>query len=126
MTREAAFVEAIRAAGVTFTISRNCSRGQLATCSCSRRQPHAWHWRGCSDDVDFASQVTRQVLAAPRAARDARALLTLHNNQAGRTVRPPNLPTLFPFTCVAVKLVTHSLSVSMRCLAWPTRPSAVS
>jgi len=37
-TREAAFLHAIRSAGVTFSITRACSQGHVTGCRCARRR----------------------------------------------------------------------------------------
>ncbi|KAG7155038.1 Wnt-8a-like, partial [Homarus americanus] len=87
VTREDAFVQAIRAAGVTFTITRNCSRGHLADCSCAQDTPdtnQAWKRHGCFDDVRSALQMTKKLLDTREAGQDAQGLVSLHNNQAGR------------------------------------------
>lgn len=52
-SREAAFIYAISAAGVAYSVTRACSRGELTDCSCDNRvrtrQPNNWQWGGCSE-----------------------------------------------------------------------------
>ncbi|XP_071545989.1 protein Wnt-8b-like isoform X2 [Panulirus ornatus] len=87
VTREAAFVRGITAAGVTFTITKDCSQGRIPGCPCSGHRGNtgfAWKWRGCSHNVEFGSTMTRQVLDGWHDGQDARALVNLQNNQAGR------------------------------------------
>lgn len=52
-SREAAFVYAISAAGVAYSVTRACSRGELTDCSCDNRvrarHPNHWEWGGCSE-----------------------------------------------------------------------------
>ncbi|XP_027207169.2 protein Wnt-8b-like [Penaeus vannamei] len=87
-TRERSFMHAITAAGVVFTITKNCSRGELEGCSCSGGQGgrrRDWKWDGCSENVEFGSRITKQFLDALETGQDAKALVNLHNNLAGRT-----------------------------------------
>lgn len=52
-SREAAFVYAISAAGIAYSVTRACSRGELTDCSCDNRirtrRPNNWQWGGCSE-----------------------------------------------------------------------------
>ncbi|GFO44421.1 hypothetical protein PoB_007092600 [Plakobranchus ocellatus] len=91
-SREAAFVYAISSAGVVYAITRACSRGHLLDCGCdpSRRgsgrdKRGVFDWGGCSDNVRYGSSFSRSFIdAKERRQRDARALMNLHNNRAGR------------------------------------------
>ncbi len=93
-SREAAFVYAISSAGMVYTLTRACSQGELENCSCdpgkkgsSRDAKGAFDWGGCSDHVDHAIKFTQVFIdAKERKERDARALMNLHNNRAGRKV----------------------------------------
>jgi wingless-type MMTV integration site family, member 8 len=81
--RETAFVSAVLSAGVTQTISRNCSAGSLDSCGCEWDGPvmpptASWKWAGCSDNLVVGAAVGRQFL--DRAA----GLPALHNYEAGR------------------------------------------
>lgn len=94
-SREAAFVYAISSAGVVYTLARACSQGELDSCSCdptkkgsSRDAKGAFDWGGCSDHVDHAMRFSQAFVdAKERKEKDARALMNLHNNRAGRKVR---------------------------------------
>lgn len=46
----------------------------------------AWEWGGCGDDVDFGDEKSRLFMDArhKRGRGDIRALVQLHNNEAGR------------------------------------------
>lgn len=48
-----------------------------------------WEWGGCVDDVEFGYEKSKQFMDAKRrrGKSDIRALIDLHNNEAGRLVR---------------------------------------
>nr|XP_027224628.1 protein Wnt-4-like [Penaeus vannamei] len=97
-TREAAFVHAISSAGVAHAITRRCSSGELDVCGCDRSvrgvTPHGFQWSGCSDNIAYGVSLSKRFVARPRKlvqrnkARgkkvSSRALMNLHNNEAGR------------------------------------------
>ena len=114
-TRETAVVYAMTSAAVVHAITRSCSRGELQHCACdptkdgrvsgppvsvyrraARRQRERaerggeemeWKWGGCSDHVKYAARFARTFVdARENVIRDARALMNLHNNAAGRKV----------------------------------------
>ncbi|KAE8286173.1 Protein Wnt-8a Precursor [Larimichthys crocea] len=64
-TRETSFVHAISAAGVMYTLTRNCSLGDLDNCGCDvsnngKIGGRGWLWGGCSDNVDFGERISKQ------------------------------------------------------------------
>nr|CDI40099.1 WNT2 protein [Euperipatoides kanangrensis] len=91
-SREAAFVYAISSAGVVHSITRSCSKGDLLNCACDplkrgigRDIKGEFTWGGCSDNIRYGSDFARKFVdARERRERDARALMNLHNNRAGR------------------------------------------
>lgn len=93
-SREVAFVYAVSSAGVVYTLARACSQGELDSCSCdpskkgsSRDSRGSFAWGGCSDHVEHAMRFSQTFVdAKERKERDARALMNLHNNRAGRKV----------------------------------------
>lgn len=109
-TREAAFVHAISAAGVAHALTRACSAGELDDCGCDRTvrgaSPEGFQWAGCSDNVHFGTSFSRTFVDArehrfskrkPKANLNGtaavqqqmqiwRALMNLHNNEAGRKI----------------------------------------
>ena len=93
-TRQAAFVHAISSAGVSHAVTRACSSGQLDRCGCDRtirgKSPKGFEWAGCSDNIGYGSAFCKAFVDARERARGAhsrRALMNLHNNEAGRKVR---------------------------------------
>ncbi|XP_076018854.1 protein Wnt-8a-like [Genypterus blacodes] len=88
-TRETSFIHAISAAGVMFTLTRNCSLGDLDDCGCDVSKNgkiggRGWLWGGCSDNVDFGEKISKQYVDAQETGQDSRAAVNLHNNEAGR------------------------------------------
>ena len=96
--RETAYLHAIISAGVTHTISRNCSQGGLAQCGCQALYGNSgadsWKWGGCSDNIAFGEQVSKQYLDVDRASQQPVSLANLHNNQAGRIAVRKTMRTL--------------------------------
>lgn len=45
-----------------------------------------WIWGGCSDNVDFGEDISKQFVDALENGHDARAAVNRHNNEAGRLV----------------------------------------
>ncbi|NXA41910.1 WNT4 protein, partial [Eudromia elegans] len=90
-TREAAFLHAVAAAGLAFAVTRACSRGELQTCGCDRRSrgvsPQGFQWSGCSDNLSYGIAFSQAFVDSPERSRgisSSRALMNLHNNEAGR------------------------------------------
>ncbi|XP_073999724.1 wnt oncogene analog 2 isoform X2 [Rhodnius prolixus] len=89
-SREAAYTYSIASAGVVYSIMAACSRGEITSCGCgttNRRQPRvqaSWKWAGCSVDLALGLRIARKFLDNREVEGDARALMNLHNNKAGR------------------------------------------
>lgn len=45
-----------------------------------------WKWGGCSDNVEFGDDISRRYIDELETGNDARAIVNLHNNEAGRRV----------------------------------------
>ncbi|NXJ78549.1 WNT4A protein, partial [Trogon melanurus] len=79
-TRESAFIHAISAASVAFAVTPACNRGELEKCGC-------FQWSGCSDNLSYGIAFSHTFVDNPERSRgisSSRALMNLHNNEAGR------------------------------------------
>lgn len=92
-SREAAFTYAISSAGVTYSVTAACARGNISACGCApgprlrdEPAPAGWKWGGCSVDIGYGMRLARRFLDARELEGDARSLMNLHNNKAGRKV----------------------------------------
>ncbi|KAM9833239.1 protein Wnt-8a-like [Syngnathus typhle] len=88
-TKETSFVHAISAAGVMYTLTKNCSMGDFDNCGCDDSRVgqtggRGWIWGGCSDNVAFGEKISKQFVDALEDGHDFRAAVNLHNNEAGR------------------------------------------
>ncbi|KAK8732073.1 hypothetical protein OTU49_007173 [Cherax quadricarinatus] len=105
-TREAAFVHAISSAGVAHAITRRCSSGELDDCGCDRSvrgvTQHGFQWSGCSDNIAYGVSLSkrfvdardRKLVKKKKSSKhrvSSRALMNLHNNEAGRKLIEMNM-----------------------------------
>ena len=90
-TREKAFIYAISAAGIMYSVTRACAKGQLHICGCDqkirRSEPKGqFIWGGCSHNVRYGNKFTKQFTDLREDQQDAEGLMNLWNNDAGRKV----------------------------------------
>ncbi|EFN88872.1 protein Wnt-10a [Harpegnathos saltator] len=99
--RETAFAYAISAAGVAYNVARACSMGRLLSCGCdpsnyrgktpAKARGVQWKWGGCSHNLDYGIEFSRQFLDTREKAGDIQSTVNLHNNQAGRLAVAKNM-----------------------------------
>ncbi|XP_050448575.1 protein Wnt-10a [Cataglyphis hispanica] len=99
--RETAFAYAISAAGVAHSVARACSMGRLLSCGCdpssykgktpANARGVQWKWGGCSHNLDYGMEFSRQFLDTREKAGDIQSTVNLHNNQAGRLAVASNM-----------------------------------
>ncbi|XP_013402385.1 protein Wnt-8b [Lingula anatina] len=87
--KETSFVHAISAAGVMYTLTRNCSMGHFENCGCDNSKKGLqggpnWKWGGCSDNVNFGERISKLFVDSLETGKDALAIMNIHNNDAGR------------------------------------------
>ncbi|XP_054159552.1 protein Wnt-1-like [Oppia nitens] len=95
-SREKAFIHAITSAGVAYTMTRACSKGEISDCGCDVKVRHKdtngkWEWGGCSDDVHYGSQFSKNFIDTIEASDSPQGLMNLHNNEAGRRAIRSNM-----------------------------------
>lgn len=121
-TRETAFVHAISAAGVAHAVTRACSAGLLDRCGCDRtieasRGADGFQWADCSDNIAYGSAFSKSFVdARERRAKgrdSARALMNLHNNNAGRKVSQYNIYD-YPVSSVQINIIIINISVPVK------------
>eukprot|EP00061_Rhincodon_typus_P018123 g47153.t1 len=97
-TKESAFIQAVMAAGLVYSVTRACSAGNLTECSCDRSlqsggsADEGWHWGGCSDDIQYGVAFSRKFIHSTEkpsspdlpGEKEARETMILHNSEAGR------------------------------------------
>ena len=77
------------ASGSPVSVYRRAARRQRGRTGPSggRGEEIKWEWGGCSDHVKYAARFARTFVdARENVVKDARALMNLHNNGAGRRV----------------------------------------
>jgi len=72
-------------------VTKACSIGLLSECGCDQIikdqiAKDKWKWRGCSDDVSYASQFSKEFLDFNENLSTPEGLMNTHNNEAGRRV----------------------------------------
>ncbi|XP_020611838.1 protein Wnt-4-like [Orbicella faveolata] len=97
-TKESAYVYSLSSAAVVYSVTQACSIGRLELCGCGRTpkmklENKNWLWGGCSDNIaygvrfskNFTDAVEKKRMKGQEASATSRALMNLHNNEAGRT-----------------------------------------
>ncbi|KAK9888591.1 hypothetical protein WA026_000826 [Henosepilachna vigintioctopunctata] len=84
--RETAYMQAIAAASLIYSIAEGCSNGILQGCRCANpgHNPRSqkWFWGGCSINMNFAKRTAEKFLNT-KIADDGLAHLMQHNNEIG-------------------------------------------
>jgi hypothetical protein len=92
-SREKAYIHAVSAAGVAYSITRACSKGEITECGCddsvrSKDTKGKWEWGGCSDDIKYGAEFSKDFVDSVESIDSPQGLMNLHNNEAGRRVSP--------------------------------------
>ncbi|XP_031567667.1 protein Wnt-4-like [Actinia tenebrosa] len=103
-TKEAAFVYALSAAAVSYTVTHACSTGKLDSCGCGRDpklklKRSNWKWGGCSDNIAYGTRFSSKFTEAVEKHRMKKnrdkgtnaALMNFHNTNVGRRAVRDNM-----------------------------------
>ncbi|XP_023660903.2 protein Wnt-7a-like isoform X1 [Paramormyrops kingsleyae] len=96
-SKEAAFTYAIISAGVAHAVTSACAQGNLSDCDCDQEKQgfydheEGWRWGGCSADIRFGLDFSKVFVDAREVKKNPRALMNLHNNEAGRKILEKNM-----------------------------------
>ncbi|XP_066253957.1 protein Wnt-6 [Euwallacea similis] len=105
-TRETGFVNAILAAGITFQVTRACTRGEHIGCSCDKVRnkkkskkkkmsnvpENEWAWAGCGENIEYGIKRSKDFLDTRyKKKSDMKTLVKLHNYVAGRLAIKNNM-----------------------------------
>lgn len=110
-SREAAFTYAIIAAGVAHAITAACTQGNLSDCGCDKEKQgqyhkeEGWKWGGCSADIRYGIGFAKVFVDAREIKQNARTLMNLHNNEAGRKVGGPAVPAFSVFGACLLRII---------------------
>ncbi|KAG1669096.1 Protein Wnt-4 [Nymphon striatum] len=90
-SRETAYIYSISSAGVAYSITRGCSRGEITECGCddkirAKKPRGSWKWGGCSEDIRFGEKFSKDFVDSREDRDISSGLMNLHNNEAGRRV----------------------------------------
>ncbi|KAK2713902.1 hypothetical protein QYM36_009701 [Artemia franciscana] len=88
-SREAAAAYGAWSAGISYSITQECSKGRIPNCSCDYSKKgssysEGWKWGGCSANIKYGGSFAKRFIDAREIEGDARSLMNLHNNRAGR------------------------------------------
>nr|CAD7196892.1 unnamed protein product [Timema douglasi] len=86
--RETAFLHAISAAAIAYSVSRACADGKLTRCKCAEEKDpqetrRTWRWGGCGDNVKFGRRFTRNFLQLRSVGQDTTAAILRYNSEVG-------------------------------------------
>ncbi|OAF72135.1 hypothetical protein A3Q56_00076 [Intoshia linei] len=97
VNKESAFLHALSSAAVAWSISRACADGKLTNCNCGNKNDinskmTNWIWNGCNDNTSYGYKFSSGFIDVKEKDRNyarysmglARALMNIHNNEAGR------------------------------------------
>lgn len=82
-------MHAIASAAISYTLAQVCIRETPASCQCdtSGTANSGFDWGGCGNNIDSSIKLSKLFVdSEDSGSRDARALMNLHNSNAGRKV----------------------------------------
>ena len=93
-SRETAYIYAISSAGVMYSVTRACAKGELEGCGCdvsvrTKDTKGKFEWGGCSENLRYGSQFAEDFVDSKEQKEQdlsENGMMNLWNNQAGRLV----------------------------------------
>lgn len=73
---------------ITLALQSKCFFLSYVYVLCICAGGRGWIWGGCSDNVDFGENISKQFVDALENGHDSRAAVNRHNNEVGRLVSP--------------------------------------
>lgn len=91
VSRETAYIYAISSAGIMFSVTRACAKGELDNCGCDGKSAHRdtgadFEWGGCSDNIRHGARFSKEFLDSDEIKNKDHGSMNLWNNAAGRKV----------------------------------------
>ncbi|GFO13636.1 protein wnt [Plakobranchus ocellatus] len=98
-SRETAFIYAISSAGIMYSVTRACSKGELAKCGCDKKaarwQPAVnFEWGGCSDNIRYGARFSKKFVDSVELEEKDHGSMNLWNNGAGRKTVKENMQVI--------------------------------
>ena len=92
-SRETAYIYAISSAGVMYSVTRACAKGQLEGCGCDdsvrrKETDGKFEWGGCSENLRYGGKFAEEFVDTEEetAEKEDFGMMNLWNNRAGRLV----------------------------------------
>eukprot|EP00118_Oscarella_pearsei_P006175 m.28048 g.28048 ORF g.28048 m.28048 type:complete len:481 (+) comp30539_c0_seq3:906-2348(+) len=88
-SKETAYSHAVISAGVAYSVTKACARGEIRNCSCDRSMKGEGElWSGCGDNVKFGSQISSDLLDGGESPHhySLHSEINRHNNKVGRLI----------------------------------------
>ncbi|KAI5705033.1 hypothetical protein M8J75_011297 [Diaphorina citri] len=103
-SKETSFVNAVISAGVTYTLTKACTKGSLLNCECGKinqgknlkpdNSNLPWKWEGCSDNLQYGLRKAKTFMnVGSLEMGDLKSLTMHHNLEAGRLVIGKSMQT---------------------------------
>ncbi|ESP05295.1 hypothetical protein LOTGIDRAFT_152125 [Lottia gigantea] len=88
-SRETGYIYAILSAGIMYSVTRACAKGDLDHCGCDTKVRRIstegeFEWGGCSDNIRYGSKFSKDFVDSKEMRISEDGLMNVWNNGAGR------------------------------------------
>ncbi|XP_035829866.1 protein Wnt-4 [Aplysia californica] len=88
-SRETAYIYAISSAGIMYSVTRACAKGELDKCGCDNKvrrlqEERGFQWGGCSDNIRYGARFSKDFVDSVETKQKDHGSMNLWNNGAGR------------------------------------------